>query len=157
MNWVLYYLPYPYKVFWQNGKPVALLFGENWPFLGTFQFGMESGVAWNGVIFCKNGKPIALLLGKNWLFWGTFHFGMESVVAWLWFIFCKNGQRYFMAEHFYFEGTWYFVMLKVRTEEKSWYGWNVWIFLYDWKFIEWCLEKMKKLRNTKINSILIIP
>ena len=22
--------------FWENGKPIALIFGENWVFLGTF-------------------------------------------------------------------------------------------------------------------------
>ena len=56
----------------KNGKPIALLFGQNMVFLGTF---LSCVRKWRKVkmddFLAKNGKPIALLFGQNMVFLGT--------------------------------------------------------------------------------------
>ena len=61
-----------WTIFGKNGKPIALLFRQNMPFLGTFQFALENEESGKWTIFGKNGKPIALLFRQNMLFLGTF-------------------------------------------------------------------------------------
>ena len=61
-----------WTIFGKNGKPIALLFGQNMVFLGTFFFMLENEGSRKWTIFGKNGKPIALLFGQNMVFLGTF-------------------------------------------------------------------------------------
>ena len=57
----------------QNTKPIALLFGENWPILAT----LHSTIQMNEILFLvkigQNTKPITLLFGENWPILATFH------------------------------------------------------------------------------------
>ena len=67
----------------QNTKPIALLFGQNWPILSTFHFAKSKSLK---LIFgqnWQNSKPIALLfwpkLAQN-QFQSTFHFAIQSAL-----------------------------------------------------------------------------
>ena len=57
-----------YGIFGENGKPIALLFDENWPFLVAWRFCERMEGRWKYGIFGENGKPIALLFDENWPF-----------------------------------------------------------------------------------------
>ena len=58
--------------FCQNGKPTALLFGENRSYLDAFYIHkIFSKLKMS--YFGQNGKPIALLFGENWSFLNTFY------------------------------------------------------------------------------------
>ena len=63
--------------FGKNGKPIALLFGQNMVFLGTFEFLLENEGSWNWTNFGKNGKPTALLFGQNMVFFGSLYVVLE--------------------------------------------------------------------------------
>ena len=51
--------------FCQNGKPIALLFGEIWYFLNSFYVHKNFFSKLKMSYSCQNGKPIALLFGEN--------------------------------------------------------------------------------------------
>ena len=51
--------------FGQNGKPIILLFGENWSFLNAFYIDNILFTKLEMSYFGENGKPIALLFGEN--------------------------------------------------------------------------------------------
>ena len=61
-----------WTIFGKNGKPIALLFGQNMMFFGSLYIVLEIEEIWIWTIFGKNGKPIALFLGQNMVFLGTF-------------------------------------------------------------------------------------
>ena len=50
----------------QNGKPIALLFGEIWSFLNSFYVHKNFFGKLKMSYFSQNGKPIALLFGEIW-------------------------------------------------------------------------------------------
>ena len=53
--------------FRQNTKPIALLFGKNWPISCQFSLYNQKKSNWFLVKFRQNTKPIALLFGENGL------------------------------------------------------------------------------------------
>ena len=58
-------LHWKYGIFGEIGKPIALLFDENWPFLVAWRFAEEMQLLWKYGIFGEIGKPIALLFDEN--------------------------------------------------------------------------------------------
>ena len=63
--------------FGEIGKPIALLFDENWPILVAWRFADEMQLLWKYCIFGEIGKPMALLFDENWPFLVAWRFGDE--------------------------------------------------------------------------------
>ena len=75
----------------QNTKPIALLFGQNWPILSTFHCKIKIFEIDFWSKLGQNTKPIALLFGQNWPILSTFHFAKSKSLK---LIFGQNWAKY---------------------------------------------------------------
>ena len=73
----------------QNTKAIALLFGQKWPNIGSFQSLIKISEIEFWSKFAQNTKVIALLFGQKWPIFGTFQSPIKISEIEFWSKFAK--------------------------------------------------------------------